>query len=162
MISKKMFKLLNDQMNLEEESARIYRAMAVHLADVSLDGFSSLLNKYADEEMEHSCKLKDYLEEQNEHPLLAELPKPPAMWDSLLVLLQDALKHEKVITAALTKIMNVAKTENDYQTEDLMHWYLTEQIEEEDKFRGWIDKYLLFADGNGAGLFLLDKKAGEY
>lgn len=161
MISKQVYKVLNDQMNFEDESARLYRALGIHAEVMELNGFGCFFNKRADEEMDHYGWIRDYIDEQGEHPILNSLPKPPSSWDNPLKMLMDSLAHEKKVTSNLKNIMNLAKAENDYQTEELMYRMLKEQVEEEDMYNKLIARYLMFADGDMAGLQEFDESIGE-
>jgi len=53
------------------------------------------------------------------------------MWSSPLEAFQDAYKHEQFITAKINALVKIADEEADYPASVLLHWFITEQVEEE-------------------------------
>jgi len=44
---------------------------------------------------------------------------------------EDTYSHEKFITESIENIMKIAIEENDFATQNLLNWFIEEQVEEE-------------------------------
>ncbi|MDO5696081.1 MAG: ferritin [Eubacteriales bacterium] len=160
MISKNMETALNEQINREYESAYIYKAMAQYFAQKNLNGFRHFFAEQAKEELEHGQKMIDYMNEQGANVVLTAIATPKADYDNTIEVFETALKHEKMVTGHINKLMRLAKDEHDYATEIFLGWFVTEQVEEEDSFTSLVD-LLKFLDGDRASIYLLDQKLGS-
>ncbi len=157
MISEKMAKELNKQMNFENESAHVYLAMANFLRKENLDGASSWMIKQYKEERFHGKKIYDYLHEQDADVTIEGFTTPRKTYTDILDVLEVALKHEQEVTQRFNKLMDLAKEEKDYQTEAFLAWFILEQVEEEDTLRDLIGRYHLYPK---AHLLLFDRDMG--
>lgn len=157
MISKKIEKALNDQIKLEEQSSRIYMAMASWCEANGYAGAASFLFTHSDEERMHMTKLLGYVNDKGGHALLQELEIPHNEFKSLQHVFEEILKHEELVTASINKIYDLTLKEKDYTTGQFLQWYIMEQIEEEALFSGILDKFRLAGDQKG-GLFHIDKE----
>ncbi len=158
--TKKLRDEFNDQMNAEFESAYLYLSMAIYFNKVNLDGFASWMRRQYDEEREHALKFFDFILERNEVPELDEFKKPKNDWDSPLDAFKDALKHEKYITDRINKLMGSAIEEKDYASQTFLHWFIDEQVEEENSVQAIIDQ-LEIAKENPSALFFLNAELGK-
>ena len=61
------------------------------------------------------------------------------------------------MTANITKLADLAQSEKDHATNNLMQWYVTEQVEEEANVDDIVSK-LKMVGADGAGLFLIDRE----
>ena len=82
MLSKKMEKALNDQINLEMFSAYTYLSMAAFFAEKNLDGFSNWMRLQFTEELQHAGKLFDYLIDRDAKVTLSPIKAPAKTWAS--------------------------------------------------------------------------------
>lgn len=155
-LSKKLYEMLNKQVNAEMYSAYAYQAMSAWLANENLDGMAHWMSEQAKEEMEHAFKIYGYLQERGEMPLLTAIEAPKTSWNSALEVFEDALAHEQKVSEMLIAILTAAREEKDYPTENLMQWFVTEQVEEEDN--GSKNLYLLGLAKDDTTLHLVDKE----
>jgi hypothetical protein len=65
MLSEKMQKALNDQINAEMYSSYLYLAIAAYFEDANLPGFAHWMRLQADEETVHAMKFYDTLIERH-------------------------------------------------------------------------------------------------
>ena len=93
-----------------------------------------VFRKYADEEMKHARKLEDYIIDQNGTAKPLQLTVPQYEFMSLLDVIKVAYEHEKSITDSYKLVLNIAQEEKDQKSYSFLQWYITEQIEEENKF----------------------------
>lgn len=157
MINKKVEQALILQIQREEQSSRIYMAMASWCDANGFPGAAAFLYTHSDEERLHMTKLIKYLNDKGGHALLVGLDEPGNKYENLLDVFEQILKHEEFITESINKLYEVAFTEKDYTTSQFLQWYIEEQIEEESTFKGILDQFRLAGNQTG-GLFHLDKE----
>ena len=71
----------------------------------------------------------------------------------------DTLEHEKVVTARIHEIVGMARRK-DFATENMLQWFVNEQVEEEETAQKIIDALKLIGN-NGIGIYLIDKELGK-
>ncbi len=161
LLSNEMAKSLNKQINFEYESAYIYKAMAQFFAQKGLNGFRTFFSKQAEEEVEHAQKLIDYVNERGNEVELTPFGQDAKLkFSSLREIIEDALHHEQEVTRRINDLMTLAREEKDYATEQLLGWFVSEQVEEEDTFNSIIDT-LDFVKEDPIAIYMLDGKLGQ-
>lgn len=148
---------LNQQINAEEHSSRIYFAMAVWCERNGYAGSAKYLYTHAEEERMHMIKLVHYVNERGGNALTDALPKPQNEWDNILDVFAEVLAHEEKITGMINTLYEVCMQEKDYLTSNFLQWYIQEQVEEESGARDVLDKLKLAGNSQG-GLFHFDKE----
>jgi len=98
MLTAEMTSRLNDQLNLEFFSANLYLQMSAWCSDKGYEGAASFLKMHSREEMQHMQKLFDYVSDAGALPVLGSIAAPAISWTSLNDVLEEALKHEQLIT----------------------------------------------------------------
>lgn len=157
MIAKKVEEALIQQIQLEEQSSRIYMAMASWCEVEGFPGAAKFLYTHSDEERGHMTKLIKYVNDKGGHAMLLPLEMPDNDYKSLLDVFERILKHEEFVTESINKLYEISFTAKDYTTSQFLQWYIEEQIEEESTFKGILDKFRLAGNQTG-GLFHLDKE----
>jgi len=160
MISKKMAKAINAQINREFYSAFLYLAMAEDAMAKGFKGAAGWFNVQFGEEQGHAMKFAKYLQEQGVKVELDALAGPKTEWKDLLEMFKDALAHEKKVTAWISEINDLAVTEKDYATQNVLQWFINEQVEEEANANDVIWMLDMSAGSKGA-LFMADKTLGK-
>lgn len=159
MLSKKVEEALNAQINTEFWSAYFYLSISVHMESDGKPGFAKWFKAQSHEEQGHASKLIGYVITRGGKVSLAPIKEVPTSWDSPLQAFEETLKHEQIVTGHINNLVALTRTENDYATESFLKWYIDEQVEEESTVTSIIDA-LKGIDGNGLGIFLLDKELG--
>ena len=131
MISKKMAKAINTQINREFFSAFLYLAMANDALDKGYSGTFSWMTLQFQEEQGHGLRLSKYLQDQGVKVQIEAMEKPKVSWKSLLDIFKAALAHEQKVTAWFNQLYTLATTEQDYATQGMLRWFIDEQVEEE-------------------------------
>jgi len=157
MLSEKMVDALNRQINNEIYSAYLYMSMSAYSAYIGLKGFSNWFMVQYREEMVHAMKIYDYINEQGAQVKLMAIKEPPASFSSPLDMFEKTLEHEKFITESINELVDLAASEKDHATEIFLHWFVTEQVEEEANDMEIITKLKLIGE-QGSGLFMIDKE----
>ena len=146
MLSEKMVKAFEYQINREIYSAYFYLGMSSY---ASSNGFSGIANWFAiqvKEELFHAQKMYDYVIKGGSKVTLQAIEEPPQDFTSVVDLFDRTLKHEKAVTGLINDLVKVAQGENDKDSEKFLEWYVKEQQEEEATPAGILDK--LKAAGN--------------
>jgi ferritin len=159
MLSKKMEKALNQQINREMFSSYLYLAMSAHLEDVHLLGMAKWMRVQAQEEMSHAMKLFSYMQERGAKPDLRAIEEPQKEWASPLALFEASLAHEQFITKSIHEIVDLAAAEKDHATNIFLHWFVTEQVEEESSLDPIIHRLRIGGEIIPA-LYALDRELG--
>lgn len=159
MISDKVEKAFNDQIQEEMFSAYLYLAMAAWFETLNLRGFASWMRVQFQEEQFHAMKFYSHIIERGGSVKLQALDAPPAKWDSPLAAFEAALKHEQHITGCIYKLVELAQDKKDYPAVAMLQWFVTEQVEEEANAEEICHKLKLVGD-NAGGLFILDRELG--
>lgn len=160
MISKKTAKAINAQINREFYSAFLYLAMANDAMDKGFKGAASWFTIQFQEEQGHALKFAKYLQDQGAKVELAAIGAPKTEWKDLLDMFKDALAHEKKVTAWIGEINDLAVAEKDYATQNMLVWFINEQVEEEASAKDAIWMLEMSAGSKGA-LFMADKQFGK-
>lgn len=159
MLTARIERELNKQLNKEFFSAYLYMSMAAYFQSVDLLGFANWMNVQAKEELFHAEKFYNFIHERNGKVVLEQIDKPQMEWVSPLAAFEDSLKHENFITASINELASAADEEKDYATKIFLQWFITEQVEEESNALEVIRKLKLMKDAPG-GMFMLDKELG--
>jgi len=160
MLSKKIEKALNQQINAEFFSAYLYLSMSAYLNDLSLVGFSNWMRAQYEEEKFHAIKLYDYVLERDGKIKLEQIKAPQQEWNGIIDVFEDVLNHERQITEMINSLMSLVISENDHATANFLQWFVAEQVEEEAAVSEILSQLKLI-EGKGSGLFMLDREAAQ-
>lgn len=155
MLSKKLLKALNEQVNFEFYSSYSYLAMAGYCEDIDLNGFANFFRVQAKEELDHAMKLYDYVYQKNGSIKLEQIDKPQIEFDGIIDVFQKGYEHEQIVTKKIYSLADIAYEEREHSTISLLKWFIDEQVEEENNFNTLIKKIRRVGD-NQAALYLLD------
>ena len=159
MILKKIEAALNKQMNQELHAGYAYLSMSAYFDSLNLDGFAHWMRLQAQEELEHSMKLFDYIISREGTVELLAVKAPPKTWSSPLAAVQDGLKAERLNTKQINDVFEAAATAKDHATRVFLQWFVNEQVEEEATASKLVDKVKQIKDDNAA-MFILDRELG--
>ncbi len=159
MISEKVTKALSAQVNAEIYSAYLYLAMSARADYLGFKGFAHWLYVQFQEEMEHGLHMHQYILERGEEPAHMSIEAPETDFDSLEILFEKVLAHERYITQRINDIATLAMQENDHATYHFIMWYVNEQVEEEASAEGILQK-LKYIKDNVSMVLALDAELG--
>ena len=151
---------IGEQIKHEFYSAYLYLSMAGSFEAASLPGFAHWMRKQSEEEREHAMKFFDFLLDRGERVQLQAIDQPPYSFRSPLDTFEQALEHEKEITARIHELYELSVQEKDYPAQVLLSWFVSEQVEEEKSAAGIVER-LRMAGENSTALLLLDQEMGE-
>ena len=160
MLSDRLLKALNSQVNAEIYSAYLYLGMAAYFDSASLKGFANWMKVQAKEEMTHAIKFYEHINGRGGKVALSSIEKPPQTWTSPLHIFESTLVHEKKVTGMINDLVNLAIEEKDHASNNMLQWFISEQVEEESSADEIVQKLKLIGDGK-SGLFMLDQQLGQ-
>ena len=131
MLSEKLAKALNDQVNAEYYSAYLYHSMSAYMEHAALKGVANWLFVQAKEEMAHGINIYQYILDRGALPVLAAIPQPQSSFADIEDVFKSVLIHEQKVTGLVNALATLALQENDHACYQLMMWYVNEQVEEE-------------------------------
>ena len=155
MLSEKLHKSLNAQMNYEFYSAHAYLAMAAYCTDESYDGFANFFLVQSEEERFHAMKFYNYLSDMGYPATIEGFSNPGNDFTSVLDAFEQALKHEKKVTRRIYELSDIALEEREHATMAFLKWFIDEQVEEEATFNTLIAKISRIKNDLSA-VFMLD------
>jgi ferritin len=156
MIKEKMEKALNDQINKEIYSSYLYLSMCAYAQSKGLQGIANWMKIQAQEELTHANKFFDYVHERGGKVLLRAIDAVPVEFGSVIEMFEKVLEHEQFVTASINNLVDISIEISDHATRSMLLWFIDEQVEEEASVNEIID-HLKLVDGNGHGLFMIDK-----
>lgn len=160
MIKQHIQDAVNEQIRAEFQSAYTYLAMAARMEAANLRGISNWLRVQWEEEVMHATKFYDFLLHRGGSIQLHALDAPDAGNGTTLELFEKILDLERDTTKRIHALYDLAVKDGDYALQTLLHWFIDEQVEEEDIVSDIIDKLRLIGD-SGPSLFLLDQEMGR-
>jgi ferritin len=131
-ISQKVIEELNRQFNQELAAAHSYLALSVWCDVRNLKGFGKYFVKQAGEERAHAEKILKHLTDRSVTAEVAALPAPKQEFRTLLEIAQQSQAQEHANTLGINAVYEAAVAAKDYPAQVLMHWFIKEQVEEED------------------------------
>ena len=154
MISEKLAKALNDQVNAEYYSAYLYFSMSAYAEREGFKGFANWLFIQAKEEMAHGTHMFQYILDRGAAPTFPAIAPPPETFASIEDIFNKVLEHEKKVTASINNIANIAMQEQDHACYQFMLWYADEQVEEEANAGEIICKLQMIGGNKGLLLYI--------
>src|SRR3989339_350152 len=155
MIKKKIQEAINEQITREIYSSLLYLAMAGYYTRMNLTGFANWMRVQAKEEMDHAMKMFDFVLDRGGETKIGKIEAPKSSWKSPLDAFEASYKHEQYVTENINIIADLAISEKDHATNNLMQWFINEQVEEEAQVDEIVNKIKMM-EGFPGGLIMLD------
>jgi ferritin len=157
MLSEKLKNAINEQINAELWSAYLYLSMSMDAESKGYKGVANWFFVQWQEEQDHARIFMNYLNSRDEKVELKPIKEVPVVWNSVLEMFQETLKHEKVVTSLINNLAAIAAEDRDFASSNMLIWFIDEQIEEEENARD-----MIFAaesvEGDKYGMYQLDKE----
>jgi len=160
MISKKMEKALNEQVNAELFSAYLYLSMEAYFKSLNLNGIATWMRVQTQEEVAHAMKIYEFINERGGRITLKAIEGPETKWDSPLAVFKAVYEHEQKVTGLINNLVDLAIEEKDHATNTFLQWFVNEQVEEEASADQVIQQLKMMENAPG-GMFMLDRELGQ-
>jgi ferritin len=155
MINKTVQDAINEQIKNELYSAYLYLSMAAYFESLNLSGFTNWMKVQASEEQGHAMKFFEYVFERGGRVQLKAIDQPPFEWKTPLEVFQQVLEHEQKVTGMIHSLYALALKENDYASQVMLQWFITEQVEEEKNAAAIIEQLKLI-NARETAILMLD------
>lgn len=139
-LNAKVAEALNQQINSELSASYAYLAMAAFFDSCELPGFASWFRLHSKEENDHAMRIYDFVVKRDERVTLTGITTPKVEFSCAEEAIEMALQMEHKVTSQIHALFDLAHEEKEYGTQNMLHWFLEEQIEEEDLFRRVLDQ----------------------
>jgi ferritin len=160
MLSKAMQDAINEQIKNELYSAYLYLSMAAYYEASNLPGFAHWMRVQSQEEIDHAMKFFDFVNERGGRVVLQAIDQPPVEFESPADVFEKTLEHERKVTGLIHRLYELALNENDYPAQVMLHWFIEEQVEEEDSAAQILETLRMIGD-TGSALVMLDRALGR-
>ncbi len=150
---------INQHINAEIYSSYLYLSMSTYCESIDLSGFAHWMRIQSQEEYTHAMKLVSYLEDRDSRVTLLPIDQPPIEFDSVEDIMRQTLAHEQHVSQLINDLYGVAVKVNDYASQIMLQWFISEQVEEEKTARDVIAA-LDMVKGRSDALLLLDREMG--
>ncbi len=160
MLSNAIQSALNDEINLELQSAYVYFSMAAWFERENLPGCAHWMELQYGEEQGHAKRIYKYVNDQGARVVLQALKAPPKDFGSVVKAFEKALEHEKAVSASIHEKYEAALKEKDFATQSALQWFVNEQVEEEKQVIDILNLLSMVGESK-VGLVMLDKQLGS-
>jgi ferritin len=126
---------LNQQINNELGAAYTYLAMASYFDANDMPGFSGWFRAHAQEEIGHAMRIYEFLSKRGARVQLMGVPAPQSNFRNPVEAIATAYGREQEVTLQIHAMFELAHEVKEYGTQNMLHWFLDEQVSEEDTFR---------------------------
>lgn len=131
MISKKLSKMLNEQVGHEFNAHQSYLGMAAYFGLKNHDKWADIFHKQALEERGHALKIIQFLVDVDAQTEIPALAAASVTYKSALDVVKAALANEQKVTAQFQAMAKAALAESDFTSFQFLQWFIEEQVEEE-------------------------------
>ncbi len=159
MLSKELEKALNEQINAELWSAYLYLSMGMQFEASGLSGIANWYKVQFKEEQAHAEIFMNYVNARGGRVILAPIAEVDTEWETPLAAFEATLEHERKVTAMINNLYSIASADKDYASCDMLNWFVSEQVEEEETAQSYIDKFRLIGN-DGMGIYMLNQELG--
>lgn len=158
-LEKNVQKALNDQINKELFSSYLYLSMSAYCESENFPGCAKWLSVQSEEEREHAMKIYKYIHERGGRVELDAIDKPKSDFKNLSQLFSQVLEHEQKVSTSITALYEISLKANDYPTQFMLQWFVTEQVEEEKNANEIVDLLKKVGD-SPVSLMMFDRQLG--
>jgi ferritin len=130
MVSQNIVTAINNQIGMEFGASMQYEAISVWFASEALPRLARHFAKQAEEEREHAHRFMKFVIDTGGKVIISDIPKPRCEFNQASEAIQLALDHEIRVTEAIKNISTLAVKENDAISQNMLQWFLEEQVEE--------------------------------
>ena len=155
----KLASAMNDQVTMEVTAALVYEQLGIDMEVIDLPGIASWFRAQAAEERVHADKFIAHMLDRDAHPKREAIEAAGDPAASVLDAFKAALAHEQKVSESIRNLYRIAQEEGDIDSLPLLHWFISEQLEEEATVAEIIGRVELIGD-DGAGLLRLDSELG--
>jgi ferritin len=130
LISKRINEAINQQIGNEFAASLQYVAIAAHFENEALPQLAGHFYRQAEEERDHAMRFIKYTIDAGGHVTIPDIPSPKGRFSRAEEAVKLSLERELEVTRQINKLVELAKKESDYTTDNFLQWFVQEQLEE--------------------------------
>lgn len=130
LVSQKIVDAFNQQVGNELGASNQYVNIATYFSEENLEELAKFFFRQAEEEREHAMKFVHFLLDAGGHVKIPAIAEPKHGFSSAAEAVQAALDWEREVTQQIYGLVDLAKEEKNYIAQNLLDWFVDEQLEE--------------------------------
>ena len=131
MASERFVAALTAQIAREFAAAHQYVAIGNYYAAETYPQLCAFFYAQAEEEREHAMKMVNYMIDRGVQPDIGGVESPKGSFGDHVEPIRLAIEQEHEVTIKISELFEIARETRDYASEQFMHWFVEEQVEEE-------------------------------
>jgi ferritin len=120
----------NAQIGEEFAAHQQYVAVAIYFDSLTMPQMAAFFYRQAREERDHAMMIVQYLLDSNAAVKIPAVEAPINEFSSIVEPVQLALDQERRVAAQVSALMATAREDLDFASEQFIHWFIREQVEE--------------------------------
>jgi ferritin len=160
MIKSTVLTALNNQIQHEQSNAHAYQSVSIYFGRLNLHGLEAFMARQTIDERMHADKLIQHVADRGGKVELLNIPAPAANFESPFEAVKFVRDLERTTTEMIHHLYELACKEADHALAMLLHWYITEQVEEEQWSNELMELTEQCKDRQGQ-LFMVDHQWGK-
>jgi bacterioferritin B len=130
MAEKSFADALNEQISNEFAASQQYVGAAVYYDAETLPRLAAFFYRQAVEERNHAMIIVQYLLDTNEEVRIPDINAQQTKYEDVTGPVKMALEQEKRVSDEIFALFKLARDAGDFRAEQLLTWFVKEQIEE--------------------------------
>jgi ferritin len=130
MISKDLNDAINEQVGHELHASHQYVNIAAFFEGIPLKKLAAMFYKQAEEERAHAMKFIEYVVDAGGEVKIPAVAAPVPTFKTVEEAVKLSLDWELEVTRRINALMDIAVAQKDYMAQDMLRWFVTEQLEE--------------------------------
>ncbi len=130
LISKKINEAINQQIGNEFGASLQYVAIATHFDREALPQLAAHFYQQSAEERDHAMRFVKFIVDTDGVVRIPAVPAPKAEFASAEEAVKLSLDWEVEVTQQIHQLVELAKKESNYTTDNFLQWFVAEQLEE--------------------------------
>lgn len=130
-LSNKLTAALNVQIGMEYEASLKYDSIGCYFTLEDLPQLAKFFFQQATEEREHAHKLIKFMLDRDGQVQIPAIAAPPYNFASPVEAVKLAQASEQKVSSSIHELYELSVKERDHSTSVMLHWFITEQVEEE-------------------------------
>ena len=130
LISKDLNDAINEQVGHELHASHQYVNIAAYFEGIPLKKLAAMFYKQAEEERSHAMKFIKYVVDAGGEVKIPAVAAPVPTFKTVEEAVKLSLDWELEVTRRINALMDIAVAQKDYMGQDMLRWFVSEQLEE--------------------------------
>ena len=130
LVSQNIVDAFNRQVGNELGASNQYVNIATYFSEENLEELAKFFFRQAEEERAHAMKFVHFLLDAGGHVKIPAIAEPKHDFSSAEEAVQAALDWEREVTQQIYDLVDLAREEKNYIAQNLLDWFVDEQLEE--------------------------------